>query len=61
MGEYEKKTRPRKKRRPNTPSQQIFFKTTYFITRRKVVRENFTDIIDFPKNIIDEDILKHLV
>ena len=35
------------------------FKTTYFIARKKwAVQENFADIIDFLKDIDDEDILK---
>ena len=35
------------------------FKTTYFIARKKqAVQENFADIIDFLKDIGDEDIPK---
>ena len=56
-----KKTKPREKG-GNSPSHKKFFETTYVIARKKwAPQENFADLIDFLKNIGDEDILKHLV
>ena len=38
-----------------------FLKTTYFIARRKwAVRENFSDFIDFLRDLRDEEIDQHL-
>ena len=57
MYNYEKKQNQGK--RLNMLNHKKVFKTTYFIARKKwAVQENFADIIDFLKDIRDEDILK---
>ena len=56
-----KKQSQEKKDRTHRVIKKVF-KTTYFIARKKwAVPENFAELIDFLKNIGDEDIPKHLV
>ena len=57
MCDYEKKQSQEKRDRTHGVIKK-FFKTTYFIAKEKW---DIADIIDFLKNIGDEDILNHLV
>ena len=50
-----------KRKRRNRAVIKNFLKTTYFLARKKwAVRENFQDVIEFIKDLGDEDLSAHL-
>ena len=55
------KGKGQKHKRRNRAVIKNFLKTAYFLARKKwVVRENFQDVIEFIKNLGDEDLSAHL-
>ena len=54
-------TSDRKLKKRNRSIIKKFLKTTYFLARKKwAVRENFCDVVEFLKDLGDEDIANHL-
>ena len=55
------KSQGQKRKRRNRAVIKKFLKTGYFLARRKwAVRENFQDVIEFIKDLRDEDLPAHL-